>query len=306
MDKRTLACRGLFSSHLTIPTSPVPWKCCQTSPKSSLKASTAIPSLVLSCLMSLVSSTSSPCLSSNRSIRTEAWSLGHRLRFTVRPCPHFCCLQLHLRTSDAFWGPGYWSNFNLSASYVLDTHQYYAFAPLNNLPHSTILRSICNVSKLLKSSSSHIPFTVVGEWSLETGTAPNTSSSSQSLTDSRAKRTWLRTLFEAQLAAYEPLAEDNSGSSAGWFFWSWKQEWDIDTWSYSLGLSQGWIPSNASNRSERVFPVDGSGCIDASFNYTAPTHPGNGAQRRYWARQGLLKLCLIIVILHTINDFDLL
>ena len=52
---------------------------------------------------------------------------------------------------------------------TIDTHQYYAFSPLNNLPHDTILESICNISQLLKTTSIGLAPVVVGEWSLETG-----------------------------------------------------------------------------------------------------------------------------------------
>lgn len=84
---------------------------------------------------------------------------------------------------DAFWGPSYWSDYDPSSnsSYdggsspdwlELDTHQYYAFAPYENLPRTEILERICNVSKVLKQPSSGIPKTVVGEWSLESGRSP--------------------------------------------------------------------------------------------------------------------------------------
>lgn len=78
-------------------------------------------------------------------------------------------------SADAFWGPSYWSGWTPSSggsnNLVLDTHQYYAFPPLNNLPQDQIIASICNVSGILKQNqaSSAIPYTVVGEWSLETG-----------------------------------------------------------------------------------------------------------------------------------------
>ncbi|TKA47647.1 hypothetical protein B0A54_02021 [Friedmanniomyces endolithicus] len=78
---------------------------------------------------------------------------------------------------DAFWGPQYWKNYHPTDSAAsqpanglsIDTHQYYAFAPLNNLSHAEILDSVCNISQLLKQPSSGIPSTMVGEWSLETG-----------------------------------------------------------------------------------------------------------------------------------------
>lgn len=85
--------------------------------------------------------------------------------------------------SDAFWGPRYWAGYDpasssssspmgsASPSYLeIDTHQYYAFAPLINLPHATILESVCNVSRMLKSTDrTRVPATIVGEWSLQTG-----------------------------------------------------------------------------------------------------------------------------------------
>ncbi|WWD19440.1 hypothetical protein CI109_103900 [Kwoniella shandongensis] len=176
----------------------------------------------------------------------------------------------------------YWSNYDPSnvdatstpSRLTLDSHQYYAFAPLNNLPPDTILESICNVSRLLKSTPS-IPYTFVGEWSLETGTAPNTTSSRQNRENSQAKRTWLRTMFEAQLAAYSPNGPGQQ--SIGWYYWTWKTEYDIDTWSYRRGVQQGYIPKDVSNSSTFAFPILQNGCIDSSFNYTAPLRPGSAA-----------------------------
>jgi glucan 1,3-beta-glucosidase len=208
---------------------------------------------------------------------------------------------------DAFWGPSYWAKYSPtnskpSPAFTLDTHQYYAFAPYNNLPHNDILEHICNVSQILKEhvSSSGIPPTLVGEWSLESGQAPNTSSSSQSNGNDQAKRTWLRLFFEAQLAAYEPNGPGQA--NIGWTFWSWKQEYEIDTWSYSLGLRDGWIPSDISNMSQRVFPVLDIGCVDAGFKYTAPKHPGRSGsamtvktmQWTLWL--GMLVSCLYIML----------
>nr|POE90033.1 putative glucan 1,3-beta-glucosidase a [Quercus suber] len=184
---------------------------------------------------------------------------------------------------DAFWGPAYWANYNPYANssgpanrLTLDTHQYYAFAPLNNLPHATILASVCNISQLLKQprTQSGIPPTVVGEWSLETGSAPD-SHNGRHGADDQARRTWFRLLFEAQHAAYSPSAPGQS--SLGWIFWAWKTEYDIDTWSYRNGLAEGYIPGDVGNASQLAFPVLGNGCVDASFNYTAPLVPGMAA-----------------------------
>ncbi|KAK4684779.1 glucan 1,3-beta-glucosidase, partial [Tremellales sp. Uapishka_1] len=189
---------------------------------------------------------------------------------------------INVTVHDAFYGPSYWSNYDPlnttssapASSLTLDTHQYYAFAPLDNLPHDTILESICNVSQTLKALDSGIPSTVVGEWSLETGSAPNSTSSDQNTQDTQAKRTWFRLLFEAQLAAYEPNAPGQP--SIGWYYWNWKTEYDIDTWSYRLGVAEGYIPSDVSNSSTLVFPKLSNGCVDASYNYTAPETAGAG------------------------------
>ena len=78
---------------------------------------------------------------------------------------------------DAFYGPAFWINYNPetasssqpAANLTVDTHQYYAFAPLNDLSPPEMLDSICNISQLLKREGSGIPPTVVGEWSLQTG-----------------------------------------------------------------------------------------------------------------------------------------
>lgn len=194
---------------------------------------------------------------------------------TVRVASPVMNVTMH----DAFYGPEYWVDYNPTNSsssapaslMTIDTHQYYAFSPLNNLPHETILEAICNISQLLKSSSIGLPPVVVGEWSLETGSAPNASSSAQNKGDTQEKRTWLRLLFEAQLAAYSP--NDRDQPSIGWYFWTWKTEYDIDTWSYRKGLDEGYIPADVSNASTLAFPVLANGCVDSSFNYTAPKNP---------------------------------
>ena len=53
---------------------------------------------------------------------------------------------------------------------------------------------------------------------ISTGSAPNASSSAQNKGDTQEKRTWLRLLFEAQLAAYSPNGPYQP--SIGWYFWT--------------------------------------------------------------------------------------
>jgi glucan 1,3-beta-glucosidase len=191
---------------------------------------------------------------------------------------------------DAFWGPGYWAGFDPLSNTTstspewldIDLHNYFAFAPNNNLPQEEILEKICNTSQYLRNTASLSPV-LVGEWSLETGTAPNASPIGRAA-QSQARRTWFRKLFEAQLSSY---------SAFGWYFWTWKtecelqqREWvilsrglitfttdDINTWSYRRGIKDGWIPPNISNSSQLIFPILSNGCIDTSYNYSAPKDP---------------------------------
>lgn len=191
---------------------------------------------------------------------------------------------------DAFWGPRYWAGYDpasssssssmgsASPSYLeIDTHQYYAFAPLINLPHTTILESVCNVSRMLKSTDrTRVPATIVGEWSLQTGRGPDDPVSNRGQPD-QARRTWFRLLFESQLAAYSPSAEGQA--NLGWYYWTWKTEWEIDTWSYRRGVRDGYIPSDVSNASTLAYPILDNGCVDSSFNYTAPKKAGSAVGR---------------------------
>jgi len=174
---------------------------------------------------------------------------------------------------DAFYNPPKWKNYdpnNMDAQspaphITVDTHQFWAFPPLDTLTEPQILQHICDFATALKAPDSNIPPTLVGEWSLSTGITANSSTQSA---DDRNKRTWFRTVFEAQNAAYAPNA---AGQSAiGWYFWSWKTEYDIDAWSYRKGVQQGYIPANISDPSTYAFPIGEDGCIDASHKYTAP------------------------------------
>lgn len=174
---------------------------------------------------------------------------------------------------DAFYNPPKWKNYdpnNMNAPgpaphITVDTHQFWAFPPLDTLGEPAILQHICDYAASTKAPNSNIPPILVGEWSLSTGITAN--STSDSATDPK-KRTWFRTVFEAQNAAYAPNAAGQS--PIGWYFWSWKTEYDIDAWSYRKGVQQGYIPSNISDPSTYAFPIGDDGCIDASHSYTAP------------------------------------
>ena len=127
----------------------------------------------------------------SEAVRTADQGMGVMIHGECRPpetstylSPNIAGLTLSCyHCSDAFWGPRYWAGYDpaswsssssmgsASPSYLeIDTHQYYAFAPLINLPHATILESVCNVSRMLKSTDrTRVPATIVGEWSLQTG-----------------------------------------------------------------------------------------------------------------------------------------
>ncbi|KAK5127477.1 hypothetical protein LTR85_006816 [Meristemomyces frigidus] len=180
---------------------------------------------------------------------------------------------------DGFYNPHSWAYYDpndasasVAAPYLtVDTHQFWAFPPLNDLSKSEILQAVCNFGMQIRAnqSTSGIPPTLVGEWSLSTGiTANSTTDAGQD----QGKRTWFRRLFEAQNAAFTPYGEGQS--SIGWYFWAWKTQYDIDAWSYRKGVADGYIPSNVSDPSTYAFPLlktgANIGCIDPTFEYTAP------------------------------------
>ncbi|KAK0983580.1 hypothetical protein LTR91_011228, partial [Friedmanniomyces endolithicus] len=179
---------------------------------------------------------------------------------------------INVTIHDAFYNPPTWANYDPHDAnaqtpgkfLTLDTHQFWAFPPLDKLPEPQILQRICDFAAALKLNNTGIPPTLVGEWSLSTGITANSSSNTE---QDQAKRTWFRKLFEAQNAAYSP--QKAGQPSIGWYFWSWQTEYDIDAWSYRRGLADGYIPSNISDPSTYAFPVLDNGCIDDSFAYTA-------------------------------------
>ena len=83
--------------------------------------------------------------------------------------------------------------------------------------------------------------------------------------------------------AYSPSLSTNSMSEEpiqGWYYWTWKTEWEIDTWSYRRGWRDGWIPRDVGNRSTFAFPVREDGCVDEEFGWEAPAKVGAAAYDR--------------------------
>lgn len=164
---------------------------------------------------------------------------------------------------------------------TLDTHQFWGFPPLNDMTKTQILDAICAFAGTVKVTDMGILPFVVGEWSLDTGVTSN--STTDSATD-QAKRTWFRTLFEAQNAAYSPTAAGQP--SIGWYYWAWQTEYDIDAWSFRKGIAQGYIPSNVSDQSTYHFPILENGCINASFPYEAAASVSASASASATASSG--------------------
>lgn len=141
----------------------------------------------------------------------------------------------------------------------------------------------------MKNSSIEHPI-VVGEFSLETNSSPDSEGDGGERRahagPSQAQRTWYRLLFEAQAVAYAPSESNAAAASTGgsdepilgWYFWTWKTEWDIDTWSYRRGWRDGWIPSDVSNRSTFAFPILDNGCVDSESGWQAPERVGAASQ----------------------------
>jgi len=139
------------------------------------------------------------------------------------------------------------------------------------------------------------------------------------------ERTWLRLLFEAQLAAYSRSGDQQL--STGWYFWCWKTECmchfpcfpravhlvsqliqpltpilptspadRINTWDYRRGVQAGWIPPNVSNTSQLVFPILADGCVDAAFEYTAPAYPNYSRKSARRSPCPIEVLMLVLVV----------
>lgn len=86
-------------------------------------------------------------------------------------------LSCTLTFADGFFEPHSWKNYdpsNPSATspaphLTVDTHQFWAFPPLNNLSTTEILQQVCDLGQQIRQPNSGIPPTLVGEWSLSTG-----------------------------------------------------------------------------------------------------------------------------------------
>ena len=167
---------------------------------------------------------------------------------------------------------GAWNNFMFPPHYRhvwIDTHIYQVFDSMRlQYTWEEHITQTCTVNK---PEVSVAPLsTLVGEWSLATNDCAKYLNSFGSgarfdgtlsgfdkigdcdgyddITDhsiwTPEYKQFLRRWAELQMDAYE------SGSSAGWFFWNFKTE-VAPQWNYLLGLKQGWIPSDHTQRHYR-------------------------------------------------------
>ncbi|KAH9980765.1 exo-beta-1,3-glucanase [Russula compacta] len=165
---------------------------------------------------------------------------------------------------DAFQPLTYWNGILPRGQYAgvaMDTHIYQVFTDqavsLNEAGH---IQSACENAGPLSNFNANQLWTIVGEWtpvmtdcakylngrgigarydgsifpgapvygSCEGMTGPGWSFSQD-------YKNFLRQTWEAQVITFE--------KASGWIQWTWKTE-EVDEWSYSAGLTYGWIPQN--------------------------------------------------------------
>lgn len=84
---------------------------------------------------------------------------------------------INVTIHDAFYNPHSWTNYDPADAeatkpaehLTVDTHQFWAFPPLDTLPKPDLLQAICDFGANQKEPNNGIPPTLVGEWSLSTG-----------------------------------------------------------------------------------------------------------------------------------------
>ena len=177
--------------------------------------------------------------------------------------------NLSITISDGFYPLDTWNKFMQPPKFqkvFLDTHIYHVFDyGLLRLTKDQHVKFNCEHHKPRIERSDKNLWTYVGEWSLATtdctkwlngqgrgarydGTFNNTTPiGSCALEDEHEKWTpeykqWMRRFVEIQMDSYE--------AGSGWFFWNFKAE-KSPHWNYMLGVREGWIPRNPSNRTHK-------------------------------------------------------
>ncbi|KZV87181.1 glycoside hydrolase family 5 protein [Exidia glandulosa HHB12029] len=178
--------------------------------------------------------------------------------------------NVQVMIGDAFEGVQAWAGFMQPPDFrgvLMDYHEYQIFS-VQELQRSwgDHISYACGLGPPLASFSSSNLWTVVGEWSLAitdctlwlngrgvgarwdntyypgpgtTGLGDCNGLSMDSSKFSSDYKAFLRKYWEVQVHIGE--------MAKGWIFWTWKAE-NSDEWSYKVGLQQGWIPQDPSDR----------------------------------------------------------
>ena len=162
--------------------------------------------------------------------------------------------------SLASWSTTY-SNSTIypSGSYIQDTHQYQAWAPLNQYTTDQHVAYACKYANTLAGITTRK--VIVGEWSLATNCTNCSFASMADNINSQNSPAWnqfMRRFWEAQVIAYE--------TNGGWVFWSWKT-FSRGDWSYKDAVAQGWIPQDPTTRAFKPSKSDTT-CVSAQPNYS--------------------------------------
>mmetsp|Transcript_29696 Transcript_29696/g.58173 ORF Transcript_29696/g.58173 Transcript_29696/m.58173 type:complete len:425 (+) Transcript_29696:58-1332(+) len=172
---------------------------------------------------------------------------------------------LRLMISDAFRFPdtNTWFQYPQYTGVYLDTHIYQVFDSYHlRMTEVQHLTQTCNQDRSNVANSDL--WTITGEFSLATtdcaqwlngfgtgarydGSFPGSSfigsctNRDKPETFSQEYRNFLNQFAEKQMCAYE------TGNGKGWFFWNFKTE-VAPQWNYLLGVQEGWIPKDPSQR----------------------------------------------------------
>ncbi len=147
-------------------------------------------------------------------------------------------------TGDLWFHDGFdydnrlWDGFMVDSgpfSNYIDSHIYHCFGGERQQSEawSNVMYACKHDGDMIRSKTNRLP-TVVGEWSLATGRAPDT----QTL----AGKSWLASFYAAQREAYGVWS-----SGAGSFFWNFKIETGADDWNFVEGVQMKWISGVSSS-----------------------------------------------------------
>ncbi|KZV83788.1 glycoside hydrolase [Exidia glandulosa HHB12029] len=164
----------------------------------------------------------------------------------------------YISIHDAFAGPDPWRTFlNGADRLALDLHPYFTFGKEDHPDIEAYPAKACTGWAVQYNASlNNFGFTFAGEWSLGFNDCGQwiwglTDSDKPYTTNCEEKWNDWTKWDDATKAQFLSLAKAHMDSLANFFFWTWKIGESSKTnrvmapmWSYSLGLEQGWIPSD--------------------------------------------------------------